>query len=50
VEESDLDRHEVATTGIVFKDSEEWKSQYAMVKEVLATRPNIEKGDNGSPK
>ncbi len=42
VSESDLEPHEVTVEGIVFKDSEAWKKQYALVKSVLAERPNIE--------
>lgn len=31
-----------AIEGIVLKSSEKWKSQYKLVKAVLASRPNIE--------
>jgi len=48
VEESDLEPHEITGDGIVFKDSDAWKTQFAMVKEVLATRPNT--GKNNSDK
>jgi len=50
IEESDLEPHEVTVTGIVFKDGEDWKAQYARVKEVLATRPNVDKSNKGSSK
>jgi len=47
VVESDLEPHEVMVEGITYKESEAWKKQYALVKEVLASRPNIEKSDRG---
>jgi len=42
VAESDLEPHEVTVKGIVFKDGKEWQEQYAIVKSVLATRPNAD--------
>jgi len=47
-EESDIDSDETPIDCIAFKDDEAWKTQYSMVKEVLASRPNVEKSDNGS--
>ncbi len=43
IEASDWTEDEVASvSGIVFKASDEWKSQHNVVKAVLAERPNIE--------
>ena len=42
-QESDMDQHEASIKGAVFKNNEEWKTQYKLVKDVLATRTNIEK-------
>lgn len=50
VSESDLGSHEVTVVGIVFKDSEAWKKQYAAVKSVLADKPNIERQNRKVPK
>lgn len=44
IERSDWESKEVPDDdNIVFKSSEQWKSQYELVKSVLATRPNIDK-------
>jgi hypothetical protein len=43
IEASDWEEEKVnSKDGIVFKSSEEWRSQYNLVKTVLAERPNIE--------
>ncbi|WP_141215663.1 hypothetical protein [Hahella sp. CCB-MM4] len=43
IELSDWQLNEVSTiSGIVFKSSEEWKTQYNLVKVVLAKRPNVD--------
>jgi len=47
LEESDLEPHEVTVEGIVFKDGKEWQAQYALVKSVLATRPNVDDNSKG---
>ena len=42
LEESDFSPEEVSGTNqIVFKSSEDWKTQYEKVKSVLDARPNI---------
>ncbi|MFK8069121.1 MAG: hypothetical protein AB8D52_12870 [Gammaproteobacteria bacterium] len=43
LEESDLELHEIARKGIVFKNTKEWQKQYEIVKSELQTRPNIER-------
>jgi len=49
IENSDWEFHEIASIGgIIFKSSKEWEAQYNLVKSVLAERPNIESGMQGS--
>lgn len=44
LEGSDWNAEEVESVkGIIFKDSNEWKEQYELVKEVLAERPIIKR-------
>lgn len=48
IEQSDWEPHElVDVKWVVFKSSEEWQEQHELVKSVLATRSDVEKGGGG---